>query len=113
MAELTKTVLVGVACDVSSFTAEVRPGDPAEQFSAAERRFYKLLLCEGWAKRIGRSTRWYCPAHSERAGRCVKGRWGGCSPWCPVHGHGQVVTYETEDAKRLAGQRNMLTEASR
>lgn len=112
MSLLTLTLITGAECDVRGCTLRQELEPPAPTFSPAARSFEAALLRWGWARRCGRSVRWYCPGHADRARRCVKGRYG-CSPWCPVHGHGSVQTWDTEDAKRLAGKRNMLTDADR
>lgn len=112
MSLLTETRLLGVTCDVRDCTAEQRV-DPIPSFGPEADRFLALLLCDGWVRRVGRSTTWFCRAHADRATRCLKGRWGGCSPWCPVHKHGLVTTWNSEDARRLAGQDNLLSRADR
>ena len=108
MSIMTTTLVVGVSCDVRGCTTNHRLGTPVQSSSKERASFIRLLLAEGWAERIGRSNRWYCPAHADRAGRCAGGRWGTCSPHCPVHGRGQVITWDGEKAKRLAGTRSLL-----
>jgi hypothetical protein len=109
---LTETRLLGVSCDVKGCDVEQRV-DPIPSYGPAADRFLGFLLCDGWARRNGRSVTWFCPKHADRASHCIKGKWGQCSPWCPVHRDGRVATWASEDARRLQGLDNMLTRMDR
>ncbi len=113
MTLVTTTFVLRVECSVRDCTARLTAGTGVAFHTPAHARFIGLVLAEGWVERIGRSNRWYCKAHAARAGRCVKGKWGACSKHCPVHGHGHVVSWASEDARRLAGRHNRLSEADR
>lgn len=113
MSLLTETRLLGVSCDVKSCETEHRLAESIPSFGPQADRFQALLLCDGWARRAGITTWWYCPEHADRASRCIKGRGGYCSPWCPVHRDGRVTTWDSEDARRLAGLDNILSRADR
>jgi len=113
MSLLTETRVVGVSCDVRGCSHEHRLTKSVPYFSGEHDRFLALLLTEHWARRAGRSVTWFCPTHADRAGRCIKGSWGQCSPWCPVHRDGRVTTWDSEDERRLAGLDNILSRADR
>jgi hypothetical protein len=95
MSLLESLWLSGAACDVRGCTVQELLPELVPAWGLAQRAFEDTLLDAGWAKRIGRSVRWYCPTHAHMASRCAGGSYGQCSQHCPVHHGGRVVTSST------------------
>ena len=84
----------GVSCDVRDCDVQELLPELVPSFGAAFSEFRARVFRAGWAMRVGRSNTWFCPGHADRASRCLKRAYGRCSPWCPVHRDGRVLTGE-------------------
>lgn len=83
----------GISCDRRGCPTRYLLPELVWGYGAEYRQLEADVFAAGWVKRLGRSATWHCPGeHADQARRCIKGKYGACSRWCPVHKDGRIVT---------------------